>query len=174
MSPQDVALTADQLLERESAATRAFLAPETFQFAGVNLRPTTLATFTMLQETGNEYLHPAGPLVEIPDPAPEAKPGAVKKVRTIKNDLFAALAFAYIHGEDENTVRRAIWNPVFFREEVLRWGNQFDLSDLPALVGEIRQRLALVNQLKIAIREKPSPKASPDDPTPPPNSSSPA
>ncbi len=149
-------LTQEEAATREDLATRAFLEHEETYVCGVTLRAVTLASLTLLQQTRNEFLSPRGPA------HPET--GAP----TVENELFAALAFGYLHAAPLPEVRRAAFSESFFREQVLAWGDALPPEALPRLVSEIERRLAQINGLAFSVQQKPSEGAS--GPTPPPNS----
>lgn len=143
--------TAPLELNREEAAFRAFLEPEEHAVGAITLRPITLATLSQLQQTKNEFLAPRGPNA------------------TLENELYAALAFGYIHAGPEKEVRRAVWSEAYFQEKVMEWGEQLSPADLGPLIAEISRRLQAIRSLAIAVQPKPD-EGSQGGPTPPPNS----
>lgn len=143
-------------ITREDAATRAFLEPQENHIGGVLIRAITLETLALLQQSRNEFLTPRGPVRE------DGKP-------SLENELFAALAFAYLHAAPAEEVRRAVWSESFFREQVLAFGAQFAPGDLPRLVGIIQDRLAAIKALEFSIARKPEDRPA-GGPAPPPNS----
>ncbi|MHA3773666.1 hypothetical protein ACXR0O_19190 [Verrucomicrobiota bacterium sgz303538] len=150
--------------DREAIARRVFIAPDETHIGAVRLRPVTLGTLAILEETKNEFLFPRGPVKAVPHP----ETGEVIEMAVPENELFAALAFGYIHSADLSEVRRAAFAPRFFQERVLEFGDQLQPSQLQILIREIGDRLREIQALRFTIAPKPD-NSSNDGPTPPPN-----
>lgn len=170
-------LTDDEKLERELAGERAFLDKPEAQISGgvrepyvqahtVTLRPITLASLSMLRRTGNEFLVPQGPEVEVVDP--QTKKAVM--IRQPRDFMFAAMAFAYIHGAPIEEVRTAVWTPSYFRNEVDKFGDRLEPAALDLLLPIIEGRLARIAKLDFATKKKPSADGEASGPDAPPNS----
>jgi hypothetical protein len=142
---------ADQLAARRAAETRAFLGAEEAVFGDITLRPVSLASLALLEETRNEFLHPQGPLQTVPHPVT----CELLQLPTMANETFAVAAFAFIHGAPISAVRRVAFSPALFREAVLEFSEQIQPSHLPGLTAEITDRLQAVTRLQFDIAPKP-------------------
>ncbi len=136
-----------ELERRETASMRAMLAPDEFPLSkGIELRPLTLGTLALLRQTKNEFLTGTGGKLE--------------------NEIFAALAFAYIHAAPLAEVRRNVWNENAFRDAVAAFGDEMPPEKLPALIAEILRRLADIGALQFETKPQPG---TGKGPTPPGN-----
>jgi hypothetical protein len=92
---KDLEVAADILLdpedqERDDALQRAFIEHDILEFDGIPLRPFTLGTLTLLQQSGNRLL-----------------------VNDTSNSIADTAGFILIHEEDNRAARKAIKNGEF-------------------------------------------------------------